>query len=288
MLAQTFAVAAWLALSPIPVTVPQGSAEPSVALPERQYRLDILKTGLAVLGFIGTIATIGIAAQQYRKANRWKSAEFVAQEMKAFLGDRQVRNALTMLDWGAREIALRGDDDTPTPSRTWVTRELQTRALLPHVLRGASGSDVQETQSAGSTLGGFTDDEVLIRDAYDALLDGLERFDSYRQARLVTVEQLRPYLGYWIDDLSTETGDAPDCAWECVLLTYVDFYHFHGVQALFEAFGTPVTPRSHLYAALCAGSQDPSLCTALRTALADARHTAACRRLSGDDETIAS
>ena len=43
---------------------------------------------------------------QYRRAQRWKRAEFVAGEMKEFKADPWVRNALLLLDWNERAIDL--------------------------------------------------------------------------------------------------------------------------------------------------------------------------------------
>ncbi len=54
------------------------------------------------------VAVLGISAGlwQYRQAQKWKRAEWVAQEVKDFLRDPAVSNALWMLDWKDRSLPL--------------------------------------------------------------------------------------------------------------------------------------------------------------------------------------
>jgi hypothetical protein len=126
---------------------------------------------------------------------------------------------------------------------------IQNRALEPHVLRSSQGDD--SGQSAGeaqdSDLASFSDDEVAIRDDYDTLLDGLERFASYVDTGLISVEDLRPYLGYWIKDIaSTQCGEVY-MGWTFWLLLYIDYYDFAGVESLFQAFGYNVRLGADIY-----------------------------------------
>lgn len=74
----------------------------------------------------------------------------------------------------------------------------------------------------------FTQAEAAIRDCYDAFLDGLERFGSYTKTGLTDVASLRPYIGYWIDDISEPTSSQDDDAWNATLLTYISYYRFSG------------------------------------------------------------
>ena len=124
---------------------------------------------------------------------------------------------------------------------------MQTVALRPHVLLDRTGSDPEIFSSDGEARGGFTEPEAAIRDCYDAFLDGLERFSSYARTGLVEVSSLRPYLGYWIDDISAATESSEDAAWCAALLTYVSFYRFDGVLWLLEAFGRDIGPSSPTY-----------------------------------------
>src|SRR5437763_11822396 len=61
-----------------------------------------ISLGTAVAALIAFI--VGLA--QYRHAQRWKRAEFVAKEIKELKSDPAIRNALLMLDWNERYIEL--------------------------------------------------------------------------------------------------------------------------------------------------------------------------------------
>jgi hypothetical protein len=79
------------------------------------------------------------------------------------------------------------------------------------------------------------------------LLDGLERFSSYVKTELVKVNDLKPYLGYWLHDIAADTDDPADAAWSAALLTYIQFYGYRGVQSLFAEFGAPIEPTGSIY-----------------------------------------
>jgi hypothetical protein len=169
---------------------------------------------------------------------------------------------------GSRELHLI-DDRSPTDARVVVTRNMQTMALRPHTMLERTGSDPEVfTVEEGVSSVGFTQSEAAIRDCYDAFLDGLERFASYVETGLTDVTSLRPYIRYWIDDISSPTENADDAAWCAALLTYVSFYRFDGVSNLFDAFGKGIRPSSstyrsflermadqHLASATCSGSE---------------------------------
>ena len=73
-------------------------------------------------------------------------------------------------------------------------------------------------------------------------LDGIERLSGHVQNGLINIEQLRPYLQYWINDIHATEKDENDAAWSAALLTYIAFYRFNGVQRLFRAFGRNIDP----------------------------------------------
>jgi hypothetical protein len=205
----------------------------------------------AVLAFSGAL----VAWRTFLRTERWKQAEFLAREMKEFFGDERVARALQMVDWGLRRIRLL-EEFAPNGGFVIVDRALQVRALKPHVLL------VQGSDEVG--VGRFTIEEASIRDHYDAFLDGLERLGNFLQTKLVTVEMLTPYIGYWIEDIQSESANAADAAWTAALLTYIDFYRFRAVQSLFEAFGKPIDPWSLAYRRSLEAMEDRTLADGLR------------------------
>lgn len=209
--------------------------------------LEHIKSLVTVAGAIGSFIVFSIGVSTYLRTEKWKRAEFLANEMKEFFASPRVQKALFLVDWGSRELPLiegRSGDE----GRILVTRQMQTTALRPHTLLERTGSD-PEVFTVGDVVStiGFTQSEAAIRDCYDAFLDGLERLASYVQTGLTDVRSLRPYIGYWIDDISAPTENADDAAWCAALLTYISFYRFDGVLWLFDAFGKGIRPSSSTY-----------------------------------------
>jgi hypothetical protein len=206
---------------------------------------------------------------QYRKAQLWKRSEFVAAQMKAFFSDPEVRKATTMIDWAIRRINLFDTRDEDQSKWPVVSREMQCRALLPHTVL-PDRSDGEAATAAESIAGSapqFTLQEAAIRDSYDRLLDGLERFASYIETRLVTREDLEPYLGYWIRDIASDGEDETEKRWTFLLFVYIEFYGFSGVQKLFRLNGVDVAFGSERFKQAQAQMPDQVLATLLVEAL---------------------
>lgn len=169
------------------------------------------------------LATVGfvVGLTQYRKAQHWKRAEFVAGEMKAFNTQPMVRNAMLMLDWTTQLVELFPDDPTPANRRVWVTHDLLKEALIPHP--EASGGKFEEPRAA-------------IRLTFDELFDHLERFGSYIEAGLVTREELNPYIDYWVHLLGGGEGLLTPALRENIWC-YIEFYGYTGVKKLLTEYG---------------------------------------------------
>jgi hypothetical protein len=218
---------------------------------------------IKVLALIGAIVGFLVGLFQYRKAQRWKKAEFLANEMKHFFATPRVQKALVLIDWGSRRFQLL-ESGAADVAETLVTRKMQASGLRPHVLLGPAASDDEVFVVDGAVaLKGFTVEEAAIRDCYDAFLDGLEQFASYVKTGLVHVDSLRPYLGYWIAEIASPAQDSEDAAWCAALLTYISFYRFEGVLWLFEAFGHAISPSSPTYSSFLKGMGNPQAATEL-------------------------
>lgn len=218
---------------------------------------------LKVAGGVGSLIGLGIVVSTYYRNERWKRAEFLANEMKEFFAIPRVQKALVLIDWGERRMDLL-EDGSPTEARVTVTRAMQVRGLTPHILLVGDGSDAEMVvtdDEAGRE--GFRMPEAAIRDCYDAFLDGLERFSSYVKTGLIEVSSLRPYIGYWIDSIASPTTNREDAAWCATLLTYISFYGFDGVLFLFKAFGKSIDPGSPVYLSFLSRMVDQKLASDL-------------------------
>ena len=216
------------------------------------WKLVVSVIGLIItaIELIGAAIAFFIGLKQYDRAQKWKRAEFLANEMKDLLADPKAVNALTMIDWGARRIKLHGVEDDPARNkRTLVTYRMQCSALMPHTFESSQVSsgapEVVENSDAagdGSALRTFLPEEALIRDCYDALLDRLDRLGAYLEARLMSASDMKPYVGYYIDEIAAQTRDPTEALWNVTFLAYVHFYHFSGIPILFEKFGHDISP----------------------------------------------
>jgi len=145
---------------------------------------------VALLGLVGAAVAFFVGLIQYRRAQQWKRAEWVAQEVKAVLADPSVDAALKMIDWGGRSIQLYPTRKNEDERFEWVASEEVVRGLASHHDHGP-----------------FTPKEAAIRDAFAHLLDGLERLEGYLGAGLITVSDLAPYLHYWAEHLENARGN---------------------------------------------------------------------------------
>jgi hypothetical protein len=217
------------------------------------------------ISFTITVLVLLAGLYQYWRAQQWKRAEFVAAAMDTFFALRGVRKATLMIDWGTRNINL--FDTTATDPKHWplVSRPLQSSALLPHTVhKRVVVAGGESSEATDSELAGFTVQEVAIRDAFDTFLDGLERFAGHVETGLLTASDLRPYLGYWLDDIASPTTDQADGEWACSLLAYIAFYRYSGVQRLFGAFAHDITPRGAIFLGFLAQVSDAARVEALR------------------------
>ena len=216
-------------------------------------------------GGLTSLAVLGFAARTYYYNQKWKRAEFLAAEMKQFFASARVQKALILIDWGERRFDLL-EGNPPGGISVAVTREMQVRGLIPHTLLGGDNADAEmmETDdSLGKDKGKFIKPEVAIRECYDAFLDGLERFASYVQTGLISKSSLRPYIGYWIEDIASPTENRGDAAWCATLLTYISFYRFNGVLWLFKEFGRDISPSSSIYREFLSRMVDKELASRL-------------------------
>ncbi len=174
---------------------------------------------IAIVGIAGGLIAFGAGLWQYRRAQQWKRAEFVAEQMKSFESNLKIRLALQMLDWNSRTYELATGEAGATTD-TIIDDELLASALVHHTTRPD----------------GFRPPETQIRDCFDALFAHLERFEHYIQTGLVTPGDIRPYLEYWLDILGNrESGRKPEAFYDS-LRSYLCGYGYDGVQQLLDQF----------------------------------------------------
>jgi hypothetical protein len=214
------------------------------------------KLVLEALTLLGAAIAFVIGLLQYSRAQQWKRAEFLANEMKDLFGNVGCVNALTMIDWASREIPLAAVRDLANRTTIAITYREQSEALRPHTLEPAPTDSTSTTSKAETTgksspsidgEGKFSPNEVLIRDCYDALLDRFDRLGSYVSRSLISPEDLRTYIGYYVTVITEAANNPDEGIWGVSLLTYVIFYHFDGVVTLFQSFGEDIGPDGDVF-----------------------------------------
>ena len=190
--------------------------------------------------------SFGLGVFQYWQAQRWKRAEFIANEAKEFFANSLVTNATIMIDWAQRRVPLSTAANLADPA-TWpvVTREMQCLALRHH----SETPDQLDAISSGeaSALTGFTAEQAAIRDSYDAFLDGLDRFGALLSTRLIGKRGLAPYLAYWVNDIVAPAANPVEAEWSARILVYIHLYGYDGVKRLFAKFGHRIEPCGKLF-----------------------------------------
>ena len=170
---------------------------------------------LKALALIGAAVAFIAGLLQYRRAQQWKRAEWVAQEMKALFSNPLNQAVVLMIDWGSRSIPLYPDREDAAQRFVWVTDDDVAKALMAHEDRPQ----------------GFSALEADIRAAFDRWLDELERFNAYEQTGLVARDDLKPYLKYWADKICRASTPGPEDRL-IQLRAYMHRYGFTGAHSL--------------------------------------------------------
>jgi hypothetical protein len=175
----------------------------------------------SVLLLVGGTVGFFVGLAQYKAAQVWRRQEFVAAEIKLFAADLQCRNAMQMIDWGTRRIELFPDHPEYEQRFVYVTRPILHEALRAHDVIGRP----------------YTPVEAAVRDCFDAFFNGLDRFWQFVEAGLVSANDFRPYLTYWVRSISEEANPVL----RDLLYRYAIFYGFTGAQRLLEQYGCELT-----------------------------------------------
>ena len=263
-----FGSAIWVALALFLVAAigfPLGLMYMADATMNPSEKLTMAELAVSLLSLGGAIVAFIFAFIQYRRSEQWRRVEFVAKEVKDFESDPTVQNALLMIDWGTREINLFLRSNPEDSDLIEITREIQWRALLPHPLKKSYPEYMALDSSRGEEGNRdrkkriFTLEEARIRDTYDAFLTKLDRFSNYIESKLISTEELSPFIIYWVNAMTKNEQPEEDAAWRCTLLTYINYYGYTGVKSLLKNYGRDVSPRSRIYAELRSSMQDQVL-----------------------------
>jgi hypothetical protein len=193
--------------------------------PADEYQLRIFEFALKLVGGIGGLTLFIIGLIRYTKDQIWKRNEFVAKEIKEFLSDKQVQNAMYMLDWGKRKIELFPDNPIYNERFAIVDRNKLNTALQSHKINRR-----------------FDKIDVAIRDDFDRFLGYFEIYERFIDRKLIYEADIEPYLRYWIQTISHDIEQPV----RNTIHHYINEYGYRGVQSLFARFGENIIPAEPL------------------------------------------
>lgn len=197
--------------------------------------LDTIDIIVKVIGGASALILFFLGFRRYEKDQIWKRSEFVAKEIKEFLSDFMVRNTMYMIDWSKRRIELYPHESEYNKRFEIVDRVLLQSALVHH--------DQKPVKANGQR---YEESEVAIRDNFDHFLGYLERFEQFIVAGLITHNEIRPYIIYWINAIAepeSESGSGRlDGKTKQIFWEYIDKYKYLGTQNLFKRYDKNIIP----------------------------------------------
>ena len=199
--------------------------------------------GIGVLLGGGALAT---GVLYHIRQQKWQRTEFLRQAVREFELDPEILNALKILDFEEyRDYTIPGHDQE-APLRFRVTDRLLCNALANHDQRARRKHELEYFQDHD-----MLDPEAMrqyrietaLRDWFNKMLNGLEHFGYFIESGLFTVEELRPWLNYWIKLIGDPAYRRPGASeFYDALYSYIHHSGFFGVQKLFERFDYRILP----------------------------------------------
>ncbi len=122
------------------------------------------------------------AQKQYQRAQDWKRLEFIAKEMRDFGNIADVRNAIDMMSWLFKEIEFFPNSKNPK-------RNLCEKVFSKNI------RSTFEKLNQGRYLDSI---ETLISETFEIFFQEVERLNSFVETKLVSAEELYPFIYFWV------------------------------------------------------------------------------------------
>jgi hypothetical protein len=168
---------------------------------------DIFQLAAWAVAVVGGLIAAFKAIEEWRNNLRWKQAEMAKTCVDEVNRNPLATAALKMLDWSGLSF------DVPGGGKTGQITHEQRRLGL----------------RTANTVFGHGDDGPFIRDAFDALFDGLERLEHFIRIELIRFEDVEPAFHYYVDKLAVPEE-------RVVIDSFVRTYGFELARCFLERF----------------------------------------------------
>jgi hypothetical protein len=163
---------------------------------------------------IGASLAFWFALAQYKKAQQWKRKEYTSNLMERFLADQDVQLSMQMLDWMERQLTLKSGKQY----------DFRSKSLTKILASSAKSNELS-----------FSQEESELRDSFSKFLDCLQQIDADIEAGLIKAEEVKVYLYYWLQKLSTAQGKQDEASLQ-VISGFIDDYEYAGVRRLVKRY----------------------------------------------------
>lgn len=239
--------------APAPQSPPNRSPISTLAA----WRSTVWADWVAALGFLLAAGAAAVGIRQYLIFCRWRRREFARSLVQTFLAQPTVRHVTDILDYEEYRLFTLSLADGRTIQFEANDARLR-RALRPHdeMVKTRRGLDyICRLQAQGGKLDEKSRQvliryqseefaiELALREWFDRFLAGLEHFDSTIVAGLLTAEDLRPFVIYWVQVIGDRRFRRKGgSGFYDQLFHYICWAGYSGIQRLFERYGYEILP----------------------------------------------
>jgi hypothetical protein len=175
-----------------------------------------------IVSLVGTIlafAGLGFGLYQYYIAQRWKRAEFAAQQLEKLSQDPELDLCCKLLDWAVRISPVPEKYATLTEEKTFVH---DWRTMLEAMLPEEDSDRVE-----------WDWQHMMYRDAFDTFFKYLERINHYISIKLISEKDVAS-LGYWLEQITDPRFLPPEQ--KTFFMRFIERYNYTGVLELIDRF----------------------------------------------------
>jgi hypothetical protein len=177
------------------------------------------KDTISMIGAAAALAGLGFGLYQYYIAQKWKRAEFAAQQLERLSADPELDLCCKLLDWAVRA--------SPVPERYAALTDKKTFLHDWHIMREAM---LPEEESANAN---WDWQHMMYRDVFDKFFNYLERINHAITIDLIAEADVTS-LRYWLEQIGNPRF-LPDKD-KALFVRFVERYNYRGVLAMMKRF----------------------------------------------------